>query len=156
MASEQLIRTSPSRLISTLMPGSCLLGQSDQEVEASFSVPLESLVLNKDHSSGKSRLVQDVEFQFNCLIERWHDERGALSSITDMAMCPSYQRIIAMGQPVVPLILSKMESEGDEPDMWFWALRILSNEDPVADQDRGDVLAMAQSWLDWGHDRYVW
>ena len=37
-------------------------------------------------------------FRFQELISQWRRERGATSSITKMAMCPSYQRIIAMGK----------------------------------------------------------
>src|SRR5438874_1248910 len=59
---------------------------------------------------------------FHRLKELWRKERGATSSITAMAVCPSYQRIVAMGKPIVPLILRELENEGDQPDMWFWAL----------------------------------
>ena len=93
---------------------------------------------------------------FDLLTEQWHRERGATSSITAMAMCPAYQRIIAMGPRVVPFILRQMEREGDEPDMWFWALRVLTNDDPVSEDDRGDIVRMARAWLAWGMRHYVW
>jgi hypothetical protein len=93
---------------------------------------------------------------FETLIEQWHRERGVTSSITVMAMCPAYQRIIAMGPKVIPLILRRMEQQGDEPDMWFWALRVLTNENPVPADAQGDVARMAQAWLDWGRLHYVW
>ena len=94
-------------------------------------------------------------WHFDRLVQKWREERGATSSITAMAMCPSYQRIIAMGEKVVPLILHELEEEGDEPDMWFWALKAITGADPVADEDRGDMKAMADAWLAWGGTRYA-
>lgn len=95
-------------------------------------------------------------FRFQELISQWRRERGATSSITKMAMCPSYQRIIAMGERAIPLILRQMQDEGDEPDMWFWALRVLTDADPVPDHARGDISAMARAWLRWARFRYDW
>ncbi len=96
------------------------------------------------------------EMTFPFLAKRWHEERGATSSITKMALCPSYQRIIGMGPRAIPLILKQLESEGDQPDMWFWALRTLTNADPVSEADRGNIVRMANAWLEWGRQRYVW
>lgn len=98
----------------------------------------------------------DVEALFHSLAEQWRKERGATSSITKMAMCPSYQKIIAIGPRAIPLILRQMESEGDQPDMWFWALRALTDADPVPEANRGDVVRMAHAWLGWGRQRYAW
>lgn len=93
---------------------------------------------------------------FSELVDEWHRERGATSSITAMAMCPSYQKIIGLGPRAIPLIMRRMEVEGGQPDMWFWALRVLTGADPVADSDRGDTVRMAQAWLRWGRERYAW
>ena len=61
-----------------------------------------------------------------------------------------------MGPRAIPLILKQLESEGDQPDMWFWALRTLTNADPVSEADRGNIVRMANAWLEWGRQRYVW
>jgi hypothetical protein len=34
--------------------------------------------------------------------------------------------------------------------MWFWALKAITDVDPVAEENRGDVVAMAKAWIDWG------
>lgn len=102
------------------------------------------------------QVIQNREFEFKRLTREWHKERVALSSITDIAMCPSYQKILAMGKSVLPLIFQSLEAEGDEPDMWFWALRMITDEDPITDEDRGDIVAMANAWLRWGRERYDW
>jgi hypothetical protein len=98
------------------------------------------------------------EALFQHLVYRWHAERGATSSITQMAMCWSYQRIIGMGRAVViPLILRDFASKPDNPDHWFWALQAFTGEDPVPEADRGDMQRMAAAWLDWGYrNGYAW
>jgi len=100
--------------------------------------------------------VEPDALKFLGLVSQWRKERGATSSITKMAMCPSYQRIIAMGERVIPFILRELESEGDEPDMWFWALQVLTGNDPVSDEARGNMKKMADAWLDWARRRYAW
>ena len=115
--------------------------------------------------SGKfEKIAHDVDgeltvpdwFEFQRLVAQWHKERGATSSISKMAMCPSYQRIVADGKRFIPLILRQLENEGDEPDQWFWALRVITGADPVPDAARGDIVQMALAWLDWARGQYAW
>jgi hypothetical protein len=107
------------------------------------------LQITDDHS-----VVIDAEVERSCqfqkLISRWHEQREGMSWITEMAMCPAYQSIIGMGPTVIPLILSQLESEGDEPDHWFWALQAITEVNPVTDADRGNIVKMAEAWLRWG------
>jgi hypothetical protein len=88
--------------------------------------------------------------KFQRLVREWRKERDTTMSMTsEMAMLPAYQQIIAMGEKALPLILSQLRSEGDEPDHWFWALRVLTGTDPVKQEDQGDISKMAQAWLAW-------
>lgn len=48
-----------------------------------------------------------------------------------------------MRPAVVPRILAELEKE---PDHWFWALDALTDENPVAESDAGDVEASARVW----------
>jgi hypothetical protein len=94
---------------------------------------------------------------FDDLISQWRKERGATSSITEIVMCRSHLRIIGMGPMAIPLILREMEDEGDDPDMWFVALQMLTGADPVTDDARGNFKKMAALWFDWAHrHEYVW
>ena len=104
---------------------------------------------------GRAATSEDWQ-RFRSLADNWRTERGITSSVTKMVLCPSYQRIIAMGEKAVPLILREMESEGDDPDHWFWALEMITGEDPVPAQAYGDTVQMAQAWLDWAKGRYAW
>ena len=109
-----------------------------------------------DQNARYNEMVLPDQVIFNMLLKKWHRERGATSSIIKMAMCPSYQKIIGMGDRALPLILHQLVLEGDEPDMWFWALRALTNADPVTEDIRGDIGKMAQAWVKWGRQKYAW
>lgn len=95
----------------------------------------------------------ELASRFHGLAAEWHAERSAALWVSDMAMCPAYQKIIGMGPVVVPLILAELESEGNEPDHWFWALRSITNLDPVPEESRGNIAKMAAAWLDWGRSQ---
>lgn len=95
-----------------------------------------------------------LEALFLELAERWRRETGMLSIVSKMSFHPAYQRIIGMGQPVVPLILRDLEQE---PDHWFWALQSITGENPVLPEQRGNLELMAAAWLAWGKDNgYRW
>jgi hypothetical protein len=49
-----------------------------------------------------------LEATFLQLAEQWRQETGMLSVVSKIVMYPAYQRIIGMGQPVVPLILREL------------------------------------------------
>ena len=70
-----------------------------------------------------------------------------MSNTAQMAILPSYQRIIGMGMPAVPLILEELQRE---PNQWFWALEAITDANPVPPEDAGRVRKMAQAWIDWG------
>ena len=93
---------------------------------------------------------QALARKFHGLVEAWNVQRGVISSITAMSMCPAYQAIIGMGKPAVSLILSQLQAEGDDPDQWFWALSSITGVDPVSPEDRGNYRKMAESWMEWG------
>ena len=96
-------------------------------------------------------------WRFENLVAQWRKERGVTSSPVQMAMCPSYQRIMTMGEAAIPLILRELESEGDDPDHWFWALRFLADADPIPPDARGNMKAMAAAWIDWGRQNgFTW
>lgn len=105
----------------------------------------------------KQQYQEKLKEKFNQLIFQWHKECGATSSITKVISCPAYLRIIAMGPDVIPLILRQLESEGDEPDFWFWALQLLTGANPVPQDAQGDMKRIAEIWLDWARRyEYAW
>ena len=97
-----------------------------------------------------------TEYMFKKLVEQWYSETEYTSSITRIVSDPSYQRIIGMGPDVVPLILRQIESEGDDPGHWGWALSSITGENPVPDEAAGDPVKIAEAWVLWGRSRYAW
>jgi hypothetical protein len=95
-----------------------------------------------------------LEPLFLALVRSWKEERGPSSSTTELALCPSYQRIIGLGPAVVPLLLRELERD---PDHWFWALKAITGADPVPEALRGKVREMARCWVSWGRAQgYRW
>ena len=88
-----------------------------------------------------------LEEKFLQLSQQWRQETGMLSVVSKIVIHPTYQRIIGMGQPVIPLIFRELERE---PDHWFWALQSITGENPVSVDRRGDIVQMAAAWLEWG------
>jgi len=52
-----------------------------------------------------------LEAEFNSLLAEWRVQTRMLSLVTQKSMHPAYQRIIGMGQPVVPLICRDVEQK---------------------------------------------
>jgi len=95
---------------------------------------------------------ESLEQKFNRLFSEWQKESMFFSSMMEMAMLPSYQEIIGMGQQALPMILRKLN---EKPDHLFWALRSISGEDPVPLENRGYVDRMGKAWIDWGRKKGI-
>jgi hypothetical protein len=101
-------------------------------------------------SSEPPAIVVSLERQFSALAEEWRRETAPLSSVTDIVLHPAYQRIIGMGQAALPFILTELARQ---PDHWFWALRAITAEDPVPDEDAGNLGRMRDAWVRLGRER---
>ena len=88
--------------------------------------------------------------EFRKLARDWRNATMLLSSPREMALHPSYQRIIALGAPVLPLVINELRVKGGH---WFWALRFLANENPVPQESRGNVPEMKRLWLQWWDEK---
>lgn len=93
---------------------------------------------------------QDAHDRFRRFAAQWKAQSLHMSNSAQMAMLRSYQNIIGMGDPAVPLILEELRSE---PDHWFWALESITDENPVPLEAAGKVEKMAQAWIEWGIQR---
>ncbi len=89
-----------------------------------------------------------LEVLFARLADRWEVDTAFESIVTWKAMDPSYQRIIGMGPPVVPLILARLQQK---PRHWFWALTAITGEDPAFGQT--SIAGASEAWLSWGRER---
>ena len=89
----------------------------------------------------------EPEARFDRLRALWQGDTRFQSSMLEIGTHPAYQQIVGMGPPVLPLIFRQLAAK---PDHWFWALKAITGEDPVADEDRGNLEAMTTTWLEWG------
>lgn len=84
---------------------------------------------------------------FHELALDWKADTQYASSLTEMALHPSYQRIIGLGYAAVPFILNELRSS---PDHWFWALQSITGENPAPPALNGRMNEMTQLWIEWG------
>lgn len=99
------------------------------------------------HRPGRQVRAVSLRQRFNRLADRW-EEDTAFESITPVILChPDYLSIIALGEKVVPLILSRMVVQ---PAPWFSALGALTGQNPARDQDT--LIGATNAWLQWGRE----
>ena len=95
-----------------------------------------------------------IEAQFQRLTVKWKAECPPTSSSEKLAMHPLYQRIIGLGPDALPSLFRELERS---PHLWYWALRAITGENPVAPSNRGNLKAMAEDWLAWAKaNGYEW
>jgi len=90
--------------------------------------------------------------RFQFLKDDWKRNTRHLSNVAQISLVFSYQNIIGMGPAVVPLILKELEKE---PDHWFWALEAITGENPVGENEAGDLEAPARAWVQWGKQKGI-
>jgi hypothetical protein len=86
------------------------------------------------------------------LAREWREETRWISSTTEIAMHPAYQAIIGMGSDALPMIMADLRENSGH---WYWALRAISNEDPVPPANRGNIRLMKDAWLSWAHQKGI-
>ena len=91
----------------------------------------------------------DDALLFSRLAESWRSSSASISSSSYNAMTGDYLRIIGMGERALPLILEDLRRE---PDHWFAALHAITGENPIPNEARGRLNAMAGAWLEWGEE----
>lgn len=94
-------------------------------------------------------VADQLDGRFKELAERWKRETQMKSRTTDVVLNDAYQRILAMGRAVVPLIFRELRAEGDNPSFWFWALERLTDANPVPAEERGSARKSRAHWLTW-------
>ena len=128
------------------------------EVVASDGVPVQVTQYNlvTTSSNPQETYLPDVsallEWRFNELALRWHQEVGGQSSPSRVIGNSAYLAIVAMSRSAIPFILRDLRVKGG---YWYPALRAineaLGQPSPfIPATDRGNVPRMTQIWLDWG------
>jgi hypothetical protein len=92
---------------------------------------------------------ESIEDRFLRLAALWQSETAHHSSSTVRYTHPAYREIIAMGKPVVPLLLHDLERTHRR---WFTALQAITGAAPITPQDAGKLTEMVAAWLHWGRE----
>lgn len=91
---------------------------------------------------------KELQERFDHLAQTWSRETAHLSSIDKMSRHPSYQEIISMGEPAIPLILNRLQVH---PDHWSVALHQISGEDGGSPAETFNDAV--KNWLQWGRTK---
>jgi len=102
------------------------------------------------HAPHEGRAGSRLTREFQALRDQWRAETRFVSSWTARVLHPAYQRIIGMGKDVLPLLLAELN---ERPSHWSAALEAITRENPVPEEDRGNIPLVAEAWLAWGRNR---
>jgi hypothetical protein len=85
--------------------------------------------------------------KFRALTARWKRDTATTGHLSKIVMHPDYQRIMAMGPEVIPLILQDLSKSSGH---WFWALHNLvpPGHDPA--EGTTTIKDATHAWLEWG------
>jgi hypothetical protein len=124
----------------------------NQDVDNQIGPQVQQLTPDQFQSLLKvlERVAQTVvnERRFKELAAQWKKETKFVSNITTKSVHLAYQKIIGMGEAAVPLILKDLKDNG--PGDWFWALTMITDENPITEEIAGNMKAMTGAWLQWG------
>ncbi len=109
-------------------------------------VPQDNLVLWRNNRE------RQCESEFKKHEKKWKEDTCHISSPVDKYLHPSYARIIGLGWPAVTHLLHSLKKQ---PADWFYALRAITNVNPVPDEAAGDMKRMSDIWIAWGEKQGV-
>jgi len=90
-----------------------------------------------------------VERDFDRLLQEWYLETIKSSNPDDITTRLSYYQIVALGEPVLPLIFREL-ARGT--GFLFLALRAITRQNPVKPEHVGRRREMTEDWLNWGRE----
>lgn len=122
--------------------------RTNQKMDVFITIPDEAASASNGQTANSAVSASDQENYFRQLADQWRSETKYVSSLSKMALHPAYQKIIGMGQPAVPLILSELRESSDH---WLWALHSITGEDPAP--PNATFREAVQAWIEWGKQK---
>ncbi len=146
------LETFINNLCESLRHDEDFFGPADESRFRDRALRITRLLAGEDKASWKqSRTAAGPEptlaERFRAEAEKWDRETAFLSSTPKMVLHDSYQKIMAMGPAVVPLLLQDLQQNRRS---WFWALRHLTQANPVPSEAQGNLDKMIAAWVAWG------
>ena len=87
--------------------------------------------------------------RFQQLVSEWKAGTAGLSSPRAITRHPAFGQIVALGEPILPLIFRDLRDNGG---WWYPALRTLTGANPVPESARGKLRLNTAAWLRWGEE----
>jgi hypothetical protein len=103
--------------------------------------------LDSHEASKVEKPRRDIAAEFAELAGKWKEETGFHSSLSEKFMHPAYQRIMAMGEHALPLILRDLQQNSAH---WFYALRFIVDDDIAVGTKT--VSEARAAWVQWGYE----
>jgi hypothetical protein len=106
----------------------------------------ENVIFNLTCGNALTHRENNIATRFNQLASEVIEDCMMVSSPTQIALHPSYQEIIGMGEKVLSLLIRKLD---ETPIFWFWALEAIAGLNPVPKPHRGNIPEMVKDWKEW-------
>lgn len=101
------------------------------------------------HSVFASQLYKRrLDRKFSMLKSVWENDTIFSSSISEITNHPAYYAVIKLGREIIPLIIQDLQTTNNH---WFYALEILTGENPIRPEHRGNIEQMKNDWIDWAN-----
>lgn len=97
-------------------------------------------------------LDQYARMIFNAISKSWKNNTAHLSSSTEIANHEDMRillEIFGKAESLLPYILEDMQKGSVE---WVHVLPVITGENPVSEENAGNIQKMADTWLEWGKD----
>ena len=122
------VRTASGRTATMLLPGVLNMATASQ---------------SKVSDVGKLTVESMVQRNFT----EWMNAIAITSDATRMVTHPAYTRIVALGDPAIPVILQSLRRK---PSLLAWVLFDITKVNPVRPADNGKIDKITKAWLKWG------
>jgi hypothetical protein len=97
--------------------------------------------MSTTHTKTTTEPVETLEQTFHRLEAEWDADTAVLSNPNKIMGHPAMRAIVALGEPVVPLILRELQAG---PSLLVWALPEIVGAHP---EFEGNVSTMTNAWL---------
>ena len=101
---------------------------------------------NQDWQYDSCPSKEEILERFDYLKKRWIAETRILSNPRLKYNNENYQEIIKLDSYILPYLIDDLRENDYD---WFFALREITNDDPIKKGHEGYYDLMKQDWLDW-------
>jgi hypothetical protein len=118
-------------------------------IEAQFV--RQNIQMTHDLFMGQSVFIQEMYKQqlstkFDLYSGIWKTETMFSSNSSEITNNSAYRSIIGLGKEIIPFIIQDLKQSENH---WFYALELLTGENPIKEKHRGIIHLMKSDWLNW-------